>query len=247
VTAYVNAELLKLRTVRSTWGFVVAVVALAALVTAGTIGSEPELGRFLPDFQSRLVVDATRPTQVLALLLGCIIVTSEFRHGTLTPTLLVLPRRDSLLAVKLVTAALAAVALTLAALVVVMTMAGIWLMVLDVPLEAGELLEGAAQGLLAVVLGALLGAAAGSAIQSQVAALVGILVWIFVAEPLVWGLLGLVDLDEVGDYLPSATVLGIGESGEGELSLWTKVAVGLGWIALGAALGALRLRRRDVT
>ncbi len=241
------AELLKLRTIRSTWGYVAAVVGLAALVTAGSIGSESQQGRLETDFQFRLFLDGTAPAVVIGLLLGCIVVTNEFRHGTITPALLVLPRRGVFLLVKLVTGVAAVVGLAAVAALTIFAISVIWLTVLDVGLEPSEIARGVGRGLLAAAVGGAIGAAIGGAVQSQVAALVGILVWTFVAEPLVWVLLGLLDLDTVPDYLLVATVLGLTDSSGDGLSLWLKAAVALAWTSLAGLLAWLRLRRRDIT
>jgi ABC-2 type transport system permease protein len=93
-----------------------------------------------------------------------------------------------------------------------------------------------------------MGVAIGSAVHSQVAALVGTLVWIFVGETLVWGLLGLVDLDGVAGYLPfRALDAADGTGGEDLLGYWPGVGVSLGWIALIGAAGLVRTSRRDIT
>ena len=42
------AELLKLRTLRGTWGFAIVALGLAALFTAGGIGGASEEARFEP-------------------------------------------------------------------------------------------------------------------------------------------------------------------------------------------------------
>jgi len=247
VTHLFAAELLKLRTVRATWGYVVAAIAFAVLVTAGNIGSEEDAERLDPEFQFRLALDGAFPAVVLALLLSMLMVTNEFRHGTIARTLLVTPRRRVFLAVKLVTGAAVGIGLALLTLVTTASVAVVWLGILDVPLELGEAAEGVWRGLLAALLVGALGAAVGGFVHSQVGALVGTLVWIFVAEPIVWVLLGLIDLDGVSEYLPAATVLGIADtSGEG-LTFWGTAAMVVGWTALASALAALRTERRDIT
>ena len=89
----------------------------------------------------------------------------------------------------------------------------IWLGILDVPLELGEATDGAWRAVVGAVLAGVLGAAIGGAVHSQVGALVGALVWIFVAEPLCWALLGLLDVGGVAEYLPAASLGGIMDSG----------------------------------
>jgi ABC-2 type transport system permease protein len=247
MTNLLAAELLKLRTLRTFWGFLIVTLGLAALVVSGNIGAEPADDRLETEYQYRIVLDGAFTTGILALLLGMLLVTNEFRHGTITRTLLVTPRRDRLLAVKLVTGAGVGAGLMAIAFVVTATVALIWLSILDVPLEPGEAASAAGRAFVGVALAGLLGAALGGAVHSQVGALVGTLVWLFVAEPLVWVLLGLLDLDSVAEYLPGAWVLGIAESGDERKAFPLYLAVGLGWAALAALLAVLRTGRRDIT
>jgi ABC-type transport system involved in multi-copper enzyme maturation permease subunit len=241
------AELLKLRTVRSTWGYVVTVIGLAGLVAAATIGSESELGRLAPDFQAQIVYDATGAPTILALLLGITLFTNEFRHGTITPTLLVTPRRERLVAAKLLAGATTGAALVVVAVVVVAVVATIWLGILGVGLEPGEAAHAAGRALLAAVVAGALGAAVGGLVHAQVAALVGALVWLFVAEPLAGGLAGLLDVDSVADYLPGTVVFAINDPNSEGLSFWPALAVGVVFVAGAAALAVLRTSRRDIT
>lgn len=241
------AELLKLKTLRSTWVYVIATVILAVLFTAGNIGGESDEGRLDPGFQTRLVLDGTAPAAILGLLLGIVLFTSEFRHGTITRTLLVVPRRNRLLAAKLLGGAMTGVGLFVVTLVVTACVTVIWLGILDIPLELGDTAEAAARGLAGAVMAGVAGVAVAGVVHSQVGALVGALLWIFVLEPLAGALLGLADLDGVADYLPAATVLGVSDSAADGLSYGAAAAVGLAWIAVAIVLGAARTGRKDIT
>jgi ABC-2 type transport system permease protein len=241
------AELLKLTTLRSTWVYVIATLALAGLFTAGGIGGESDEGRADPDYQYGLFLDTSFATSIFALLLGILLVTNEFRHGTITRTLLVTPRRNRLLAVKLATAGAAGLLLMLLAFAVAAIVAVIWLGIIDVPLEPGDAARAATRAFVGVALAGMLGAAVGGAVHSQVGALVGALVWLFVAEPLTWVLLGVLEVGGVADYLPGAWVLSIADSGEDRSSFAVFVAVGLAYVAVATALAVLRTNRRDIT
>jgi ABC-2 type transport system permease protein len=247
MTRLFAAELLKLSTLRSTWGFSLVALGLAGVVTAGNIGGKSQEGRLDPEFQSQLVLDAAFPAVVLSLLLGMVLVTNEFRHGTITRSLLVTPRRTRLLAAKLLAGAAAGVGLTLVGLIVTGLIAAVWLGSLDVPLDAGEAASGIWYAFLGVVLAGVLGAAVGGFVHSQVGALVGALVWIFIAEPLIWVVFGLLDLDSVADYMPAASILGVADTSGDGLSSMASVGMGLVWIALAAVLATFRTTRRDIT
>jgi ABC-2 type transport system permease protein len=247
MTRLFAAELLKLRTIRVTWGFILAVVGLSGLLAAGNIGSPPEGGRLAPDYQLDLVLVTALPAILLALLLGMLLFTNEFRHGTIARTLLVTPRRPVLVGIKLLIGAAAGFGLALLAFATTSIVAVIWLGIIDVPLEPGDAANGLWRGLVAAALIGALGAAVGGFVHSQVGALVGTLIWLFVAEPIVWVLLGLVDLDRVADYLPAVTVLGIVDTEGENLSYAGTAGMAVVWTAVATALAIWRTRRRDIT
>ena len=242
-----SAEMLKLRTIRGTWGYVLSSLALAAIVTAGSIGSAREDERFGLDFQPQIVRDATFATIIITLLLGLTLVTNEFRHGTITPSFLTTPRRGFFLSAKLLASVATGVALVAATLVVIAAISVVWLGFLDVPLEFGDVARPAARVLLAAAIAGALGAALGGLIHAQVPALVGTLIWFFVAEPLLGGLLGLFNIDGVADYLPAAVLYAIPGHMTGGLSFLPAVLVGLAQVAVVMGLAVLRTDRRDIT
>jgi ABC-2 type transport system permease protein len=247
VSRYYAAELLKLRTLRSTWGFGLVGVLFAGLLAAGNIGGATARERLDPELQSQIALDAAFPGSVLALLMGLILVTNEFRHGTIARTLLATPRRGLFVAVKLLTGASVGALLMVVGLVVAFVVAAVWLSALDVPLELGEWSDGAWRALVATVLAGVLGAALGGAIHSQVGALVGVLLWMFVLEPICWVLLALVDLDAASEYLPAAALGGAVDSEADGLSWLRSIGVVAGWAALSAGLAFVRTERRDIT
>lgn len=245
--ALYSAELLKLRTLRSTWSFAVVAALFAGLLVAANIGGSPERERRDPELPFRIALDVAFPTSILALLLGIVLVTNEFRHGTIARTLLAVPRRGRLVGVKLLTGATAGAGLALTALALAAVTTAIWLGTLDIPFEVAEGADGAGRALVAATLAGLLGAGIGAAVHSQVGALVGVLVWMFVLEPICWVVLGLVDLDGVAEYLPAAALGGTVDSEGGGLSWGASVGVAAAWCALAAAVGYVQTRRRDIT
>ena len=248
MTALVRAELLKVRTTRGWWVYLGVIVLLVGIAVAGDTGSNPDARGEL-DFQVGLVESAGFGA-VLAIILGITIVTTEFRHGTVTPTFLAEPGRERVLASKTLAGSLVALLFGLLALLVVAAVALPWLSITgdEIHLLDGEVGTRAAQTLLSMVLWGLMGVAIGSVVHSQVAALVGTLVWIFIGETLLWGLFGLIDLDGAAAYLPFRAFDGAdGTGGEDILSYWPALAVSLGWIALIGAAGLWRTRRRDIT
>ena len=249
MSALVRSELLKVRTVRSWWAYLIVIMLLTGIGAAGEIGSSENENRSTLDFQLGLV-DTVGLSVLFAIILGITIVTNEFRHGTVTPTFLVEPRRERVLLSKAIAAVVVAIGFALLSLVVLAAVAITWLTIVDAQLQVGdaEFLTRTGEQFLSVVLWALLGVAIGTAVHSQIAALVGTLIWIFLVENLLVGLLGLVDADAVDEYLPfHALDAADGSGGDNLLSYGPGVAVSLGWIALLGAFGIWRTTRRDIS
>lgn len=250
MTALVSSELLKIRTTRGWYVYLSVIVLLVGLAVGGDVGPSGNDERGQVSFQVGLV-DAAGISTLLGLILGITVVTNEFRHGTITPTLLTEPHRERVVGAKAVAGGLVAVLFAVLALVVIALVGVPWLSIVGADIHAFEhdVGERAAQVVLAAALWALMGIAIGTAVQSQVAALVGTLVWIFVVETLlVVAVFGPLDFDGLSPYLPfRALDAADGTGGEDLLSYWGGVGVSLAWIALTGAVGTERLRRRDIT
>jgi ABC-type transport system involved in multi-copper enzyme maturation permease subunit len=249
VTALVKSELLKIRTTRAWWAYLIVIVLLTGIGAAGEIGSSESENRSTISFQLGLV-DTVGIAVLFAIIVGITIVTTEFRHGTVTPTFLAEPHRERVIVAKAIAGVVAAIGFALLSLVVLAAVSIPWLTIVDAQLQLGdaEFLTRTGEQMLSTVLWALMGVAIGTAVHSQIAALVGTLIWIFLVENLLVGLLGLVDADAVDEYLPfHALDAADGSGGDNLLSYGPGVAVSLGWIALLGAFGIWRTTRRDIS
>ena len=172
----VRSELLKIRTTRGWYAYLAVIVLLVGIAVAADIGDSPDDVRGLTEFQVGLV-DSAGIAALLAIVLGITMVTTEFRHGTITPTLLAEPRREAVLASKAVAGTIVALFFALLALIVVAVVASIWLSIVEADIHLGnaDVATRAAQAILLCVLWGLTGVAIGSVVHSQVAALVGTL------------------------------------------------------------------------
>ena len=195
---------------------------------------------------------------VFPLVIGSLAVTTEFRHRTITESLLVEPRRGVFLGAKL----LATVPLGLLYGVV----ATVAVVAASAPVLAGwgdgaYLTDGdiIAVLLLSVVVSALwavIGVAFGSVVTNQVAAIVVILAFTQFVEPIARVALSAFDaLDGVARFLPGAAADGlIGASllgslgGEGSADLlprWAALLVLLAYAGVLALVGRYTTQRRD--
>ena len=133
MTAILRSELLKIRTTRGWWAYLIVLVGLVGIGTAAEVGSRSLDERSGLDFQLALV-DLVGITSLLAIILGITMVTTEFRHGTITPTLLATPGRERVLAGKAVAGVLIAVFFAVLAFLVIGAVAAVF-----VAIDGGEL------------------------------------------------------------------------------------------------------------
>jgi ABC-2 type transport system permease protein len=184
----VRAEWLKVRTVRSSAGLLAALASLVvATVVVPVTAVSPHTGRFAlagAFAQRTLACAGAIAAGTILLIFGVLATAGESRHGTLTPTLLVTPRRARVILAKATvhatlglgvggTAALTAVA----TVVLGCRLRGVTL-VLHLPDLAAIVAGGALYGGLA----ALLGLGVGAAVRDPVIALAGIFTLFFVVE-----------------------------------------------------------------
>jgi ABC-2 type transport system permease protein len=249
MTRLVHAELLKLWTTRTARVLLAlaaagtAALTVVVLALAGRPG-QPALG---DDALRQLVLVPNGPLTLAALVLGILGMAGEFRHGTVTPTFLVTPVRGRVVAAKLVTAAVAGLAMALVAAAVVLAIALPWLPAKGVQAPVADLGLGASLAGLAaaVALCVVLGTGLGALFRNQFAAvIVGVLWWQGGIEQLLLGLLRRPGLER---WLPDGAALALTAPGDGTLPMW---AGGLVFAAYGlvlALLGGRLVARGDLT
>jgi ABC-2 type transport system permease protein len=247
MTRLVRAELLKLRTVRTTAGVLALTVATTALIMtavmllAGRPGQPAVEPGILPD----LVVVAKGPLVIFALILGVLAMSGEFRFGTATPTFLATPNRGRVVAAKVVAGALAGAALAAASALAALGIGLPWLLAKGVDITivdaevASRLLGLAATSALHAVLG--IGLAA--LVRNQVVAIAAGLLWMRV-EGLIPDAL---QRPGLGRWLPEGAAAALTGPGAETLPMW---AGGVLFAAYGVALALVGTRlvvRRDLT
>lgn len=194
MTRLIRAEVLKLATMRLTYGLLAVAAALTTLFSllennrAGTSGTE------VPPISTadglRTVTTVTGFAMLLAAVLGSIVANGEFRHSTATLTYLATPRRVRVLVAKAVAAIGAG---SLFGLVAGVISTGIGLIFVaahgdHIALSAGTLIGHIAGAIVGAALLAGLGVAVGSLVRSQLATVIGIFVWAIIIESVIGGL-----------------------------------------------------------
>jgi ABC-2 type transport system permease protein len=105
----VRGELLKLRTMRMTWGLLAAAAALSAMFALLENNRAGSTGSGVPSISTadgmRTVTTVTGIAMLLAAVLGTIAANGEFRHSSATLTYLATPQRGRVLVAKTAAAA----------------------------------------------------------------------------------------------------------------------------------------------
>lgn len=252
-----HAELLKIRTApRTTIGLLLGLLGLVGIGSAAT-ASEADPSEFGPGATSTWdVIGVASIATVFALILGILVVTWEYRHGTITQTFLATPRRERVIGAKLAVSLVCGAVLIGLAIALAIVVGSFWV---SFDLERGQW-ELIGRMVLGAALWGVLGAGLGALIQSQVGAIVTSFVWFLVAEPLLGVAVDAVTDVAITDYLPGNVVdrlqntgeaveLGSGEVETGSdypYGLWVAALLATGYAAAFAVLGLASAVRRDV-
>jgi ABC-2 type transport system permease protein len=247
MTRLIGAEFFKLRTTRTFYSLVLGALALVLLIVVLATATSGK-----GDVSLRDAIGISGFAQVFALLLGIIAVTSEFRHGTITPSLLVVPDRVKLMLAKLGAGAGTGLALGLVATGLAALIGGVILDARGVAsgLTGSQETKMVIGGTIAAALYAALGVGVGALVRNQVGAVVGSLVYLFVLENLLTIAKPL--RDPVAKY--GFGGVGNGLTGTGDPSAdhppLHQVPAGLllaAYCAIFLVAGILVTKRRDVT
>ena len=245
----ISSEWLKATSTRMWWILIMVGVFLVGLnvVTTVLVSGQPDLPGLDNPIAMRQLWSILGSASVIALMLGIVSITGEYRHLTITDSFLTEPRRLRFLVAK------GAVQVILGILLAVVSAGiGLALALALLPLQEhspvdfgqiGQIVAGAA---LCYALYALLGLAIGSLITNQVVAILVTLLWVVLIEALVVGL-----LPQVGKWLPggaAASVLqGTTIDGEDLLPVWMGALVLFGYAVVLGAIAARTTLRRDIT
>jgi len=244
MSAQLRAELLKLRSTRTTVGLLAAMLSLVTTAVAlhGYGLSPGDLDSGSKQLTALVGWGAVLGT-LFAGLLGVMSFTGEIRHGTIRPTLLVNPQRGRVIGAKAGAVVLvgAGFGLTATAVASIVGRAALGARDIEILLGGGDQALLLAGGTAAAALWAVIGLGVGAVICSQVPALVGLAVWaLFIEGQLV------ANVPAVGRLAPGA----VGQATSG-LDPGTLLAPALGALLLihyaagAAAAGWRATARRD--
>jgi len=244
VIGQIRSELLKIRSTRATIGLVLGLVALVLLFVLLTGLLEHESGLADPEDQ-RNFLGLGSLASLFAALAGLLVVTGEYRFGTIRPTFLVTPQRRLVVGAKYAAGLLAGIAFAVVAEGLAL---GIGLAILSgrgIPRTLGG--GGLAQLVLGVLAAAALwggiGVGLGAIVRNQVGGVIALLAWVLLVENLLFGL-----VPSVGRFTPGRAQDALsGMVSDHLLPAAAGGAVLVGWSLVLLAGGLAATEARDVS
>src|SRR5262245_20192076 len=200
----VGAELMKVVTAyRVFLGIVLAELGIVLLGTIVTVRDASNDVFLAPDFE-RDLVGIAGTSLFFVTLLGVLIATTEYRHGTITLTFLATPVREKVLAARTATALIGSVLLVLPALLISVGIGILWLSDRPDFDFGGDEWQLAGRLFLGAMMVSVFGLFIGSALKRQLGAIILVLGWLFFAEPAIAGL-----FPGTEDYLVGKSISGV--------------------------------------
>ncbi len=237
------AELLKIWTApRTLLGILLSELAIVLFLVIATLYSSANDAELPAEF-AQDVVGIASTSLFFATLMGVLIATTEYRHGTITLTFLAAPVRDKVIAAKAGAAVIASAALALPAVLLAVGIAQIWVGGRDDYHLGSQEYELIGRLLLMDAIAAMIGVFLGASLKRQLAAVILVLGWLSLVEGPLVGL-----FPGATDYLVGPSIGGIlGDSGPDipsfgrALAVFSAYLVGLGTVAVALT------RRRDIS
>ncbi|HVA76109.1 MAG TPA: ABC transporter permease subunit [Acidimicrobiales bacterium] len=261
MTRLIRAEVRKLLTTRMLLGLTLGGIVLVAfyvvviVFTAGNNQAGTNALRSLSDPGSLRAVYGV-PFEIgylMPLIMGVILISGEFRHKTITPTLLVAPRRSRVLTAKAVVAAGTGLAMGLVYTAIAAALGAVLIAARGYPVHIGS--YGIPRMLVLMVLGlavwAVFGLGFGALLKNQTAAVLAALAIVTIVEGLLELFLRWAHLGWAAKVLPSAASSAMVQASNVKaaniLPWWGGALTLLAWGVLMVVLGAVFTMRRDVT
>ncbi len=241
--ALTKAELLKLRSTRTAFGLLLGMIALMILVSALT-GLLSHAGTLSGAENQRQLLGLGSLAGIFSGLAGVLLVTSEYRYGTIRPTFLFTPRRPRVLAAKLAAGALAGLlfgtlgeGVGFAIGYAILSGRGIAL-----SLGGGDIAQLLLGTLASAAVWGVMGVGLGTIIRNQVGAVITLLAWGLFIDNLLFSL-----VPSVGRFTPerAADAL-IGVTDKNLIAPEIGAMVLIAWPAVLALIALPLITRRDV-
>ncbi|MDT7845226.1 ABC transporter permease [Streptomyces justiciae] len=233
-----HAEWLKIRTLRSLLGALLALFAATTAFSAIAGVSETSDPEFDPLF---MALSGVMPGQIAAISFGAMAVSSEFHGGGLRLSLAAVPQRGRWFTAKLTAIAVPALLVGLVTAFAALAVARAGLGDAASGLSVGEQARGVVGCGVYIMLMALFAAGLAALLRSGVGALSLLIPFILVVSFVIGDVPG-----GVTDFMPDrAGQIVLYETYDGRLGPWSGLAVTALWTAAAITAGARSVRRRD--
>jgi ABC-2 type transport system permease protein len=252
MTRLLRAEWRKVTSIKLGWGMLLGAMALAALGVVAQIASNGVRGGVqLPlsaaSVQKSIAASASS-AYLFSIVVGIILITTEFRHFTSRPTFLIEPRRGFVIVAKMLVAAVLGIIYGIVCALMTGAIMVSWLGAKGITIHwiEGGVLESLLSAIVVIAIFAVVGIGLGVLVRNQITAVIGALAYLFVLEPLIQIIPVVKD---VYPYLPGAAagaITGAGRSTSSLLEPWAGGLVLLGWGVLFAVSGWIFTIRRDI-
>ncbi|WP_432130721.1 ABC transporter permease [Streptomyces tendae] len=238
VTPVLRAEALKVLTLRSLCGTLLALFAVTTAFSALAGVSDTSDPDFDPLF---MALSGVMPGQIAAVAFGAVVVSSEYQGNGIRLALAAVPQRGRWFAAKLVVVAVPALGVGLVTALAALLAARAGLGTAADLLTVGEQVRGVVGCGVYLMLMALFAAGLTALFRSGVATLSTLIPFILVVSFVIGDAAG-----TVADFLPDkAGQIVLYRTYDGTLGPWTGLAVTALWAAVALLAGFWRLRRRD--
>ncbi|MFF7952318.1 ABC transporter permease [Streptomyces griseorubiginosus] len=233
-----HSEWLKIRTLRSLLGALLALFAATTAFSALAGVSETSDPDFDPLF---MALSGVAPGQIAAMCFGAMAVSSEFHGGGLRTSLAAVPRRGRWFAAKVTAVAVPTLVVGLVTAIAALVVARAGLGEAANGLSTGEQVRGVVGCGIYLTLMALLAAGLAAVLRSGVGALSLLIPFVLIVSFVIGDVAG-----GATDFMPDrAGQIVLYESYDGPLGPWTGLAVTAAWPAAALAAGAWSVRHRD--
>lgn len=247
MTNLIRAEFRKLFTTQVWFWLLIGSLALTALIVISNVATTDSQLEYVRNVS--IIYGAAGLAYIFVLVLGIIGITAEFRHQTITPTLLTTPSRTAVVAAKLISYLVVGTAYAAAGVVLTLLIAVPWLSSKGIELNLSDydIPRTLIAGFFVASLYALLGVGIGSLITNQAAAITLSIVYFLVIE----GLFSIIPwIRVVYPYLPGGAAAAVRVSdADRHQEYWTYLspiagaAVLIAWALVFSAAGVWRMRR----
>ena len=239
-----RSEARKVKTTKLWWGMLLGAVALTALSVVAQIASNGVRASYALPLSSAItqksIVSSVSSAYLFSLVVGIILITTEFRHLTSRPTFLIEPRRGRVILAKMVIAIGIGILYGIVCVAIAVGIMVPWLNTKGVSILwlSGGVLQTLLAALAVIAIFAVVGVGVGVLLRNQIASVVFALAFLFVIEPLV---LIIPVIQNVYSYLPGAAASAITSSKSPAqvtlLAPWQGGLILFGWGLLFAFLG----------